>query len=110
MQRDYLGNAVSGERDTTLRCIDDFIEGYLAYETRAEHIVFAADADPDSCMANVYAGILWMLLEAPQAASRATKYLTAAELAAPDATRREQLNAAMLRAWVDDDLGRTIRI
>src|SRR6267154_1341966 len=75
MKRDYLGNAVSGERDTTLRCIDDFIEGYLAYETRAEQILPAADADPGSCMANVYAGILWMLLEAPQAASRATKYL-----------------------------------
>ena len=60
MQRDYLGNAVSGERDTTLRSIDDFIEGYLAYETRAEHILAAADADPGSCMANVYAGILWI--------------------------------------------------
>jgi hypothetical protein len=96
MQQDFLGNAVTGQRDTTLRSIDDFIEGYLAYETRAEHILVAANADPDSCMANVYAGILWMLLEAPQAASRATKYLTAAELAAPAATRREQLNVAML--------------
>jgi tetratricopeptide (TPR) repeat protein len=110
MQRDYLGNAVTGQRDATLRSIDDFIEGYLAYETRAERILLAADADPDCCMANVYAGILWMLLEAPQAASRATKYLTAAELAAPGANRREQLNVAMLRAWVDDDLGRTIRL
>jgi tetratricopeptide (TPR) repeat protein len=110
MRRDYLGNAVTGQRDATLRAIDDFIEGYLAYETRAERILAAAEADPDSCIANVYAGMLWMLLEAPQAASRAAKYVTAAELAAPLATRREQLNAAMLRAWVDDDLGRTIRI
>src|ERR1700719_294128 len=110
MRRDYLGNALTGQHDTTVHAIDDFIEGYLAYETRAEHILAAADADPGSCMANVYAGILWMLLEAPQAASRATKYLTAAELAAPLANRREQLNAAMLRAWVDDDLGHTIRL
>jgi hypothetical protein len=109
MRRDYLGNAVTGQ-DRTLRAIDDFIEGYLAYETRAEHILAAADADPDSCMANVYAGVLWMLLEAPSAASRAAKYLTAAERAAPLATRREQLNVAMLRAWVDDDLARTIRL
>jgi tetratricopeptide (TPR) repeat protein len=110
MARDYLGNAVTGQCDTTLRAIDDFIEGFLAYETRAEHILIAADADPDSCMANVYAGVLWMLLEAPQAASRATKYLTAAEIVAPRGTRREQLNAAMLRAWVDDDVGRAIRL
>src|SRR5580698_6514775 len=110
MQRDYLGNAISGERDSTLRAIDEFIEGYLAYETRAERILIAADADPESCMANVYAGMLWMLLEAPEGAARAAKYLTAAEGAAPTATRREQLNTAMLRAWVDDDLKRCIRL
>jgi hypothetical protein len=110
MRRDYLGNALTGQHDTTVHAIDDFIEGYLAYETRAEHILVAADADADSCLANVYAGALWMLLEAPSAASRAAKYLAAAELAAPLATRREQMNAAMLRAWVDDDLGRAIRL
>ncbi|MEO7207429.1 MAG: tetratricopeptide repeat protein [Steroidobacteraceae bacterium] len=110
MQRDYLGNPISGERDSTLRAIDDFIEGYLAYETRAERILIAAGADPESCMANAYAGMLWMLLEAPEGALRAVKYLTAAELAAPGATRREQLNTAMLRSWVDDDLERSIRL
>src|SRR5258707_8886425 len=110
MQRDYLGNPLTPQRDSTLRAIDDFIEGYLAYETRAERILIAADADPESCIANVYAGMLWMLLEAPEAASRAAKYLTAAEGSAPRATPREQLNSAMLRAWVDDDLERTIRL
>jgi hypothetical protein len=110
MQRDYLGNPISGERDSTLQAIDEFIEGYLAYETRAERILIGAAADPESCMANVYAGMLWMLLEAPEGASRAAKYLSAAEHAAPSATRREQLNSAMLRAWVDDDLERSIRL
>ncbi|HXP65948.1 MAG TPA: hypothetical protein VN815_10775, partial [Steroidobacteraceae bacterium] len=110
MPRDYLGNPVTGQRDETLRSIDDFIEGYLAYETRAENILEAAEADPASCMANVYAGMLWMLLEAPEAPSRAQRYLAAAEQAAPAATRREQINTAMLRAWVDDDLARTIRL
>ena len=103
MQRDYLGNAVTtGERPATLLAIDDFISGMLAYETRAERIVAAAEADPASCAANMYAGMLCMLLEAPQAGEHAAKYLAAAELAAPPATRREQLNVSMLRAWVDD--------
>jgi hypothetical protein len=110
MQRDYLGNPVAAQRATTLRAIDDFIEGYLAYETRAEGIIAAADAEPGSCVANVYAGLLWMLLEAPQGARHAAKYLAAAERAAPLATRREQLNTAVLRAWVDDDLARTLRL
>ena len=110
MQRDYLGNPITGGRDSTLRGIDEFIEGYLAYETRAESILITAAADPESCVANVYAGMLWMLLEAPEGASRAANYLAAAERAAPSATRREQLNTAMLRAWVDDDLERSIRL
>ena len=38
MVRDYLGNPLTGQRDSTLRGIDDFIEGYLGYETRAERI------------------------------------------------------------------------
>jgi tetratricopeptide (TPR) repeat protein len=110
MQRDYLGNPVTGERDSTLRGIDEFIEGYLSYEVRAEGILVTAAEDPESCMANVYAGMLWMLLEAPEGPSRAAKYLAAAMRAAPSATRREQLNTAMLRAWVGDDLERSIRL
>jgi tetratricopeptide (TPR) repeat protein len=110
MQRDYLGNPVTGQSDATLRGIDDFIEGYLAYETRAERILAAAAADPESCLANVYAGLLWMLLEAPEAGARAAPFLAVAESLAASATRREQLNARMLRAWVDDDLGLAIRI
>ena len=110
MVQDYLGNQITARRDATLRGIDDFIEGYLAYETRAERILAAAEAEPASCLANVYAGLLWMLLESPDAARHAAKYLAAAERAAPLATRREQLNAAMLRAWVDDDMARTLRL
>jgi hypothetical protein len=110
MQRDYLGNPLGGESGRTLRAIDDFIEGYLAYETRAERILAAADADPQSCLANVYAGLLWMLLEAPEGAQRANRYLAAAERAAPAATHREQLNTALLRAWVDGDLAQSLRL
>jgi hypothetical protein len=110
MQRDTLGNPVGAQRDVTLRGIDDFIEGYLAYERRAERIVAAADAQPDSCLANVYAGLLWMLLEAPEGARNAAKYLATAERAAPLASRREQLNTSVLRAWVDDDLEACLRL
>jgi hypothetical protein len=110
MPRDYLGNAVTGESAATLRAIDNFVEGFLAYESRAEQILGAADADPGCCMANVYAGMLWMLLEAPEAPKRAAKYLCAAELAAPLASRREQLNTSILRAWSDDDLALTLSL
>ncbi|MEA3174436.1 MAG: hypothetical protein QOF42_1847, partial [Gammaproteobacteria bacterium] len=77
MQRDYLGNPVTGENHATLHMLDEFIEGFLAYETRAERILEAAQADPDCCLANVYSGMLWMLLEASEAPRRAAKYLEA---------------------------------
>jgi tetratricopeptide (TPR) repeat protein len=103
MQYDVLGNPVSAMGESTLQAVDDFIGGYLAYETRAERIVAAADAEPDCCLANVYAGYLWMFLEAPDASVRASRYLAAAERCAPRATRREQLNVALLRAWSADE-------
>jgi len=110
MQRDHLSNPLTMQRGSTLGAIDEFIEGYLAYETRAERIVAAADADCGSCLANVYAGLLWMLLEAPQAPACAQKYLAAAQSAAPGATRREQLNSQVLRAWADGDTGDALRL
>jgi hypothetical protein len=110
MQRDYLGNPVTGQNGATLTAIDDFVEGYLAYETRAERILGAAQADPESCLANTYAGMLWMLLEAPEAALHAAPFRDIAQSMAHSATRREQLNAGMLGAWVDDDLALAIRI
>jgi hypothetical protein len=100
MQQDYLGNTVTAARPDTARAVDNFIEGFLAYESRAEGIVRAADEDGDCCIANVYAGLLWMLLEAPDGARRAAKYAEAAERRAADATERERMNAAVLRAWI----------
>jgi len=82
MQHDILGNPVAAMREPAMRAVDDFVEGFLGYESRAEGIVAAADADPECCIANVYAGFMWMLLEAPEAAQRASRYLAAAERAA----------------------------
>ncbi|HEV7613625.1 MAG TPA: tetratricopeptide repeat protein [Steroidobacteraceae bacterium] len=110
MTHDYLGNPVSCTHEGTLHAIDEFIEGYLAYERRAEDIVAAADADSECCLANVYAGLLWMFLEAPDGALHAAKYLAAAERSSPSATLREQLNTALLRAWVGDDLPESLRL
>ncbi len=110
MQHDYLGNPLTGARPDTAKAIDDFIEGFLAYETRVEGIVHAADADVDCCLANVYAGLLWMLLEAPDAAERAAPYHRAAERALAGVTEREQMNAAVLRAWIAGDMPEAIRL
>src|SRR6202140_3431260 len=94
MQHDILGNPVTAMRERTLRAVDDFVEGFLAYETRAEGILAAAEVFPECCIANVYAGYLWMFLEAPDAALHASQYLA----------------AAALRAWAADDLPEAVRL
>jgi hypothetical protein len=108
MVRDCLGNALSATSPGTLQAVDDFVAGFLAYETRAERIVRAADEAEGCCIANVYAGFLWMLLEAPTAPVRAAPYLAAAERTASEATRREQLNVEVLRAWIADEVPRAL--
>jgi len=109
MWTDSLGNPVTCANAATLAAIDDFVFGLLSYETRAERVLAGADRDPGCVLVNVYAGYLWMLLEAEEAALRATPYLVAAErgLAATSPSEvlvRERLNVTMLRSWVDGDL------
>ena len=107
---DYLGNPVSGAEPVTLAAIDDFVGGFLGYEERMVRIVAAADADPGCCLANTYAGWLWMLLEAPEAALRAAPYLARAEATASAATVRERQATALLRAWAEGEVARATRI
>jgi len=89
LRHDYLGNPVTGASDATLAGIDDFVGGFLGYEERMLGILAAADADPGSCLANAYAGWLWMFLESPEAPGHAAGYLARAERAASATTRRE---------------------
>ncbi len=103
MPHDYLGNAVTGGGAATIAGIDDFVGGMLRYETCAANILAAADATPDHCLANAYAGMLHMLGEEPGSAAGARPYLDAAEHAAEGVTERERLAVAALRAWVAND-------
>ena len=62
--RDALGNPVSTADPALLAGLDDLVEGFLRYETRAASILKTAGADFP--LANAYAGALFMLLESPQ--------------------------------------------
>lgn len=108
---DALGNPLV---DTAaLDGINDFILGFLAYETRAEHILAAADAQRDAVLAQVYAGWLWMFLESPDAPAKARPWLLGARTAlarrtpaqrASDAGQRELELVELLADWVDGRL------
>ncbi|GAB5468683.1 MAG: tetratricopeptide repeat protein [Rhodospirillales bacterium] len=110
MRQDWLGNSVTVESAETLKGIDAFLEGFLSYETKAMEIVAAADGDRDCAIANAYAAMLMMFMESPEAPNLARPYLDRAEAAAPHASRREQMDIAAIRAWVDNDMPRAIRL
>jgi tetratricopeptide (TPR) repeat protein len=104
MAQDALGNEVSTREAATLSGIDDFVGGFLGYETRATNVLAAADADPDSVLANIYAGFIWMFLEAAGAEERAQVYLDQARRAAPGANAREALLLGQLERWIAGDI------
>ncbi len=104
MAQDAFGNEVSRASATTLQGIDDFISGFLGYEKKAANIIAAADAEPDSVLANTYAGFLWMLLEADGATRMASRYLKRASAAAPGANERERMLVAQLERWIAGDI------
>ncbi len=110
MAQDTLGNEVSGTSPATLRGIDDFIDGFLGYETRATNVLAAADADPDSVLANTYAGFIWMFLEAATAEAHAQIYLDRARAAAKAANPREALLMSQLERWIAGDIPAVQRI
>jgi hypothetical protein len=104
MAQDSLGNEVSTRSAATLAGIDDFVGGFLGYETRATNVLAAADADPDSVLANIYSGFIWMFLEANGAEERAQVYLDRANRVASAANVREALMLSQLEHWIAGDI------
>ena len=98
---DFLGNPVSGDAEA-LAAVDDFVGGFIAYETRAGQVVKAAAARPSHGLLNLYAGVLFMLLESPQGPVRARPFLARAQDA--ELNERERRTAAFLSAWVSGDV------
>lgn len=78
--------------------INDFCEGFVGYQKRSANILKAADENPDSALANIYAGILWMFLERPEAPDKSSPYALRAEQAG-GLNQREQGLLALLKAW-----------
>jgi predicted Zn-dependent protease len=104
--QDHLGNPVSAMDAAALAGVDDFISGFLAYETQAVNVLAAADKHPEATLANIYSGMIWMFLEAPEAAAQAGKYIAVAQATAGSANRREKALLALLEAWAANDMPR----
>ncbi len=103
MTTDLYGLPVTTQNPDTLAAIDDFIHGFIAYQTKATGILAAADADPDCALANAYAAMLWMFLEHPVAPTKAAPYLERAQ-AFTEVTDREAQVTQAVAHWVAGDI------
>jgi tetratricopeptide (TPR) repeat protein len=110
MAQDALGNDVTTTDAATRAGIDDFVTGFLGYETKATNVLAAADRNPDSVLANVYAGFTWMFLEAAGAEEQAVGYLDRAKAAAAGANARELRLLGQLERWIAGDIAAVQRI
>ena len=81
MQTDRFSNEMSACDPDTAQGLDDFVHGFLAYQPKAANILATADNAKSNALANAYAGMLWMFLEAPVAADKAAPYIARAKAA-----------------------------
>jgi hypothetical protein len=110
MTTDYLGNPVTDASPATLQGINDYIHGFLSYQNKAVNVLTTAEADPGNCMANAYAAMIWMFLEAPDAPDHAAPFIARARAAAATATLREKQNTDMVTAWAAGDIPAAIAL
>lgn len=82
--------------------INDFSEGFVGYQSRSVNVLETASEHPDSALANIYAGILWMFLERPEAALKSRPFSEQASKI-DGMNQREQGLLAMLIAWQAHD-------
>ncbi|GBD57820.1 tetratricopeptide repeat protein [Gluconobacter wancherniae] len=107
MTHDTLGNDISATDTRTVDGINAFVSGYLGYELKLAGILETADQTPD-CLANVYAGLLWMLSETGDVPIQARDYLERASKNLQHALPREKLLFGLLNAWVNNQPAKII--
>lgn len=89
--------------------INDFCEGFVGYQARSVNVMKAADEYEDSALANIYAGMLWMFLERPEAPDHSRPYSDRAERVG-GLNQRETGLLALLKAWQKYDFSKVLKI
>ncbi|WP_299548457.1 tetratricopeptide repeat protein [uncultured Tateyamaria sp.] len=107
--QDLYGLPITCTNDATRQGIDDFVHGFISFQTKAVNVLKAAKADPGNGLANAYAAILYMLLEAPAAPKLAQPFLDNA-LNANDLTPREQAAVEAARLFIAGDIPKLIQL
>ena len=103
MLSDALGNPVSLDHPSSLRALNDFVEGFIRCEARAVNLLQVAASD-HSAIVQACCAALHMFAESAQAPANATPFMQRAKANAARASLREQGFVACVGAWVNGDL------
>ncbi|WP_299147373.1 tetratricopeptide repeat protein [uncultured Tateyamaria sp.] len=106
---DLYGLPITTDNEMTRQGIDDFVHGFISFQTKAVNVLKAAKADPGNGLANAYAAILYMLLEAPAAPKLAQPFLENAK-AATGLTPREVEAVEAARLFVTGKIPKLIEL
>lgn len=99
MLRDAYGLEVTTSNAATIAALDTYTADWIGYGTRLRTIFDAADADPESPLANAKAAAIHMALEAATGFAAARHYIKRARMTVRDANEREKLFVAAVVAW-----------
>lgn len=110
MALDILGNEVSFSTPAGVAAVDEFVSGFLGNKASAGHILAAAEDDPGTPMAQIYAGVVAMFGDTVGAAATARGWLDRARASIGGACERERMNFALLEAWTNGDMPKALAI
>ncbi len=98
MLTDDFGLEVTTDDPAALAAVNDFVQGFLRYETRAADVLKSVGCD--CALVNAYSAILFLFLEAPDGPDQAAPHLAKAEALSDGITEREAFTLRYAAAWV----------
>ncbi|MFC5495991.1 tetratricopeptide repeat protein [Caenimonas terrae] len=109
MWTDGLGNPLGLQHAASLAGTNDFVEGFMASQSRVGNILETAAAD-EAPLVQAYAAALHMFAETRSAGGNARPFLDKALASPLQPTARESSFIEAVRAWVDGDVLRSVRV
>jgi tetratricopeptide (TPR) repeat protein len=103
MWTDSLGNPVTLQHGASSAGVNDFVEGFIASESRAANVLAAAGAD-EAPLVQAYAAALHMFAETGSASANARPFIARALTSPLKGTARETSFVQCVSAWVEGDI------
>lgn len=106
---DTYGQKVSGASAETIAAINRFGSEWISYGPDLAGVIAAAQAEPACALANAFAALLHMSLEAASGYAAATPFLERLRSAQQHATPREQAIVEAALHWGAEDYGASLK-